>query len=211
MSSHKDILARLVMLERKFGPPRSPVDISVFEPLFRRHEYTRIVGMVKDQMRLDMGLKVGYVKKGGKANNPAWIALPQPMPIYGTTAFRRLMIIMYVQRSLIDKHSCESFVLAIAHELSHVVLAATGLQLPHDEKLVDLTAMHLGYHRIFLEGSKMPSRERTMISERVVRRKWIFWKEVVYVIRPGPAVSLGRLGYLTEAEVAFAHAHLEKR
>jgi hypothetical protein len=41
---------------------------------------------------------------------------------------------------------------AVAHELSHIILYSVNHALQHDERAVDLTAMHFGFAEAYAEG-----------------------------------------------------------
>ena len=63
-----------------------------------------------------------------------------PWPVTVAERFRRVRVIVTSMRVLEGK-SFACVVAGFSHELSHVVLCATGHRLQHDEKAVDLTAM----------------------------------------------------------------------
>jgi hypothetical protein len=52
----------------------------------------------------------------------------------------------------LGEYNFESVVCAIAHEMSHIVLAATGHPLRDNEKVVDLTAMLSGFAELYVRG-----------------------------------------------------------
>jgi hypothetical protein len=98
------------------------------------------------------------------------------MPAYGTNAFKELRLDLYLRRSFLLQSSYDEIAIAIAHELSHVALDSIHHPLRGCEKAVDLTAMLLGFRRLYLTGSE--KQENNIIH---------------------------RLGYLSAREVLQAH------
>ena len=59
---------------------------------------------------------------------------------------------MFIKKSFLDEDRFEQVVMAIAHELSHIVLHGLNHPLRECEVAVDLTAMILGYRDFYLDG-----------------------------------------------------------
>jgi hypothetical protein len=102
------------------------------------------------------------------------------LPPYGTPAFRDLKLTMYLRKSFLVQSDYDEAAVAIAHELSHVVLESIGHPLREEEKAVDLTAMLLGFGLLY---------------------KTACHKELHY----HGGMTEKRLGYLTPAEVDAAN------
>jgi hypothetical protein len=119
--------------------------------LYKRKDYTQMVRVVRDSMGLNLRVKVGVVNKGGP-NVPAWIETVQPMPLINTSEFRNTLVTVFLRKSFLDVSSFERIVMAIAHEMSHVVLYGIQHPLMKVEEAVDLTAMLLGYRDIYVKG-----------------------------------------------------------
>jgi hypothetical protein len=89
------------------------------------------------------------------------------MPSYGTKAFKELTIKMFFRKSFIEQAYDEAAV-AIAHELSHVVLESIRHPMRRCEKVVDLTAMLLGFRSLYASGSHKEQHFGNTISFRSI-------------------------------------------
>jgi hypothetical protein len=105
-------------------------------------------------MHLDLQVSLRIAEIGGKERPPMWIETPNAMPPYGTAAFRRTRVWIYIRRDILNGKPFEWLVAGIAHELSHVVLFSIGHPLQHNEKAVDLTAMILGYQNFVVNAER---------------------------------------------------------
>jgi hypothetical protein len=97
-------------------------------------------------MNVDVALTIHWTS--GPAPTPnarAWIILPEKMPYYGTPAFKKLKLDIFILKYYAATTSYREFAITIAHELSHVVLESIQHPLRDEEKAVDLTAMLLGF------------------------------------------------------------------
>lgn len=121
--------------------------------LYRDKNYTGMAGYIKHTLKLPMGLRVGYVNSGGEGENvPAWVEMPDPLPPYGSQAFEKLQLTMYIRRSFLAQAPFPTVVAVMAYELCHIVLDSTGHPLRREEPAVDLTAMMLGYRTFYVDG-----------------------------------------------------------
>jgi hypothetical protein len=132
---------------------RDPVRHTELRTLYARKDFTGMAAMVRKTMNLNMRLRIGLVNTGGRTSAPAWVQFPVPMPAYGTEAFKRTLVTMYLRKSFLEMHDFEVIVSAIAHELSHVLLQSVNHVLQLSEEAVDLTAMMLGYRDFYRLGS----------------------------------------------------------
>lgn len=69
------------------------------------------------------------------------------MPYYCTQSFKELTIKMYFRKGIFEE-AYDVAAAAVAHEFSHVVLESTRHPFRKCEKVVDLTAMLLGFSRV---------------------------------------------------------------
>ena len=196
---HSDLDAWTSDLVAFFKGASDPVKTKEMREFFSARDFTSLVGVIKRELRLDVRLRIGYVKSGGDANSPAWVELPQPMPPYGTESFRRATVTMFIRNEFIKQLPFETVVSAIAHEMSHIVLEATGHPLRKNEKVVDLTAMILGFSEIYVKGI---AHERTFeVYDDAIQGE-------NFVISNGSSRSTRtvkyKLGYLTVEEVLEA-------
>lgn len=132
---------------------QQPVDLEVLQTLNSVQEYTQMIRWIMRCLKLDLRLTVGYVNSGGPTGAAAWIETPDPFPRYGSPAFKNLHLKMYVRKSFLADAPLQAKVLVFAHELSHIVLNATGNPLRHEEPAVDLTAMMLGFRECYVVGA----------------------------------------------------------
>ncbi len=133
-----------------FGGMKPSVDMNVLRRLHQGGDYSGLVHAIKDHLELEVNIRVVLVNPGGsKDAPPAWISLPKPMPIYGTREFKHSLWTVYLQTSMLEDMTTEVVSVAIAHELSHIVLESTEHALKNEEKAVDLTAMILGFARAY--------------------------------------------------------------
>jgi hypothetical protein len=117
-----------------------------------------MVQLIKKTMNVEVNLLVlwvpeGLAAKGNEKDAPAWVTLPVDMPPYGSKAFRELRLEMCFRRPFLERSTYDQASSAIAHELSHVILESIKHPLRKCEKAVDLTAMLLGFSRMYESGS----------------------------------------------------------
>jgi hypothetical protein len=134
--------------------PVSTAKLKSLKSLHKARDYEGMVRLIRQSMNMQVRLTVGWVNSGGHKTKdgreaPAWIELPQRMPPYGTAAFHDLKLRMYLRKSFLAQSTFDEATVAIAHELSHVVLESIGHPLREEEKAVDLTAMLLGFRLLY--------------------------------------------------------------
>jgi hypothetical protein len=165
----------LALLHGSLGGSRASVSPIKLRELHDRHDYTGMVKLIRDGMGLDLRVRVALVNHGGPNGAPAWIKRPDPFPRNGTPEFKRTVVTVHLRKAFLLKYKFEHVVMAIAHELSHVVLFRIGHPLEKVEEAVDLTAMLMGYSEFYFNGFELLRTER-----------------------------LGTLGYLTGDEIRYA-------
>jgi hypothetical protein len=179
-----------------------PVDEKQLRELFSRQDYPGMVKIIRDNMNLDLRVRVGLVNEGGPMDAPAWVSAPKPMPRFGTAEFQQTLVTVFLRKSFVNRHSFEEVVIAIAHELSHIVLFGIGHPLQECEEAVDLTAMLLGYRDLYIVGCFCEVRPASI------------WERLNRVINAW-VTGVGRrtyrtFGYLTPEEVRYAAVVLGK-
>jgi hypothetical protein len=115
------------------------------------------------------------------------------MPLYGTREFEQTEVMMYLRKSFLRDGFFESTVLAIAHELCHIVLDGIAHPLRRSEEAVDLTAMLLGFRDFYVTGCHITRRAPRQMTEL----------HVSYTI----STEL-RCGYLSPEEVKYAAIYM---
>jgi hypothetical protein len=138
---------------RQALPHVPPVPEQKLRALHRERDYEGMVRLIRSTMNVDVRLRIGWVNSGGPNNAPAWIQLPVEMPGYGTAAFKELTLDLFIRKSFLETSTYQRAAIVIAHELSHVVLESIRHPLRKEEKAVDLTAMLLGFSRLYQAGS----------------------------------------------------------
>ena len=109
-------------------------------------------------MNVKVDLRIVWVSEGdaniGSVKDaPAWVDLPGEMPLYGSDAFWKLRLDIYLRRSFLERSAYDQVTAAIAHELSHIILDSIKHPLRRCEKAVDLTAMLLGFSQVYASGA----------------------------------------------------------
>ena len=195
VQAYVDALVRYFVL-------RPPVDPGPLRALYDAKRYTALVGHMRDSLSLDIRLRVGYVFSGGPQNAPLWVDVPISIPRYGTEAFRRTTVDMYIRKEFIEGAPFGAVIEGIAHELSHIVLEGLDHPLKRYERAVDLTAMVLGY-RHFTPGMEYGSR---IVFSDLYSDPRKFFKGVWDELRG----SRSQLGYLTREEGEYALKLMER-
>lgn len=191
-----EIQVRLEHITKLLGKARDPVAKTELQKLFKARQFKALVSCVRQLMQLEeLRLTLGWVNSGGPNNAPAWVRIPVPMPLYGTNAFQSTKITIHIRKSFLEEWSFEGVVAGIAHELSHVLLASLKSPYWNDEMATDLTAMHLGFRKYFVEGSvyahTAPRTFMKILSD-------LLWGS------SRSAVRINTVGYLTQAEYRYA-------
>jgi hypothetical protein len=158
---------------RRMLPYVPPISVAALKSLHKAHDYKGMVKLIKRAMNIeDVTFLVVWVpedaeKTGKHKDAAAWVNLPNEMPSYGTKAFKELTIKMFFRKSFIEQAYDEAAV-AIAHELSHVVLESIRHPMRRCEKVVDLTAMLLGFRSLYASGSHKEQHFGNTISFRSI-------------------------------------------
>lgn len=138
--------------------PLVPIGIrKALRTLREKRDYKGMVRLVKKAMNVEIDLRVLWVRDGtasdqSRSQAPAWVRMPLEMPTYGSAAFKELRLDICLRRSFLDQSTYDQIAIVIAHELSHIVLASIKHPLRECEKAVDLTAMLLGFRRLYVSG-----------------------------------------------------------
>ena len=177
------IESQLKVLRTTFGDGQPPAPHDRLRLQFKEKNYTGIVKYIRDSMHLNLRIRVGIAKTIRSNETPAWVEMPSPMPLLGTSEFKRTLATIFLNKDFLARASFEQLVVVIAHEMSHIVLNALRHPLRVEETAVDLTAMLLGFRDFYIDGC-----------ETVTTHRWFYRREV----------QIRRLGYLTKAEVDHA-------
>jgi hypothetical protein len=158
-----------------------PVNLAGLRFLHSARDYKGIIRVVKRLMNIEaitfqvVWVPDGAAQSGGLKNAPAWVEMPPDMPFYRSKEFEEMTLKMFFRKSFFEQ-SYDGAILAVAHELSHVVLVSIRHPLRNCEKAVDMTAMLLGFSHLYEEACHKEEQS-------------------------GNTISIQTLGYLTRDEV----------
>ncbi len=192
-----------------FGPPRPAVAVQTVQSAYNENGLKGIVLRVKSDLRITCKVFVVTVNEGGSESRFAWVRThPQILPPYGTKEFERSWVTVSLSRALQATADKRLVAFAIAHEFSHVILDSTGHPHRTNEKVVDFTAMWLGYAEFYQHHRKNNSVQTDIINpESVLGRALSFFGLSKYL--PVKEQRL-RVGYLTDEEVEQATAVIQR-
>jgi len=194
-------------LVKSYGKPRKPINTSVFYSEFIRREYTKLVVSITRDMKLDMKMKIGYVRSGGPTNAPAWVMIPAYIPMLGTNAFRQWTVEMFIRKSFLEGAPFHAVMSTLSHECAHILLSSTRHPLARVEEVVDLTAMFLGYRDIFVQGVEyfhMPSLETISGAVKSITLENVLDTSAAYRAIEMCTPEERKLGYMSTEEYRFA-------
>jgi hypothetical protein len=157
-----DVKAHLDQL-RKVLPYVPPIAVEKIKALHEKGDLGGVVKLVRNTMNVNVHLTLHWTSglhwtsensaTWKRPNAPAWIVGPEKMPYYGTDAFKEVKVDLFITKEFAGKAQYYQFAMAVAHELSHVVLDAIDHPLRQEEKAVDLTAMLLGFSYLYRKGA----------------------------------------------------------
>jgi hypothetical protein len=144
----------LYSIRRVFGPARPPYPPGSLERLHAAGDISGMVSELKSYFNLEMQFRVGRVSSGGLKGHDMWVKMPLLMPPRHTALSRNLTIDIMVRRTFLQRAPAEVFVVTLAHEFGHVMLNSCYHEFREEERVVDLTAMHLGFRDYFVQYSE---------------------------------------------------------
>jgi hypothetical protein len=137
---------------REALPYVPPIPVQEIKALHKTGDLGGVVKLIRNTMNVGVGLTIHWTGGPPPKEIPgalAWINLPGKMPYYGTAAFKDLKLDIFIMKSFAQTKPYDQFAMAVAHELSHVVLESIEHPLRKEEKAVDLTAMILGFSYLY--------------------------------------------------------------
>ncbi len=152
----KDMLEVYIKnLKRSFGL-MPPVPEENMRRLYDAKDYHGLTGAIMSTMKIDLRVNLGLVNSGGPAA-PAWLRRPKYLPPIHSPLYRNTVVTVFLRKSFLAEAGFASVVLAISHELSHVILDSEQHELRTKEEAVDLNAMLLGFRDYYIRGAEMRS------------------------------------------------------
>lgn len=189
-------------LSTALGGVRPLITSEKLREMHRKKDFASMVHYIRTTLKLDLRIRVGFVNSGGSTQAPAWINTPITMPPYGTSAFRKTPVTIYIRKTFLKQQPFETIVSAIAHELSHIVLKAIGHGLKNQEEAVSLVAMILGYRNFFRIGCQY------IEDIESVQKQWYLCKMIYglsnLIFGKKMVTHTHTFGYLTIDEINFA-------
>lgn len=144
MTNREEQLASITKTLKNSFPVINPINRNLLEGLFNEKKYTEIFSVMKNHMGITCRLSVKCITtKRNPSDSPATVDIPENFPLFGTSAQKNLVIKLTFYKELTD--SFFVFIMAISHELSHIVLNSVAHPLKTSEEATDITAMILGY------------------------------------------------------------------
>lgn len=141
----------LTLLVNSYGirPQQSDKALRI---LFKQGLYGECVFELMKKMSITNRVKVTCYAdaKYPRLNSGAFISIPTNVPRFASAEFQQWIVPVGVKKSTTLHFA--SFVYAVAHELSHVVLYSTGHNLRHSEIATDLFLITSGFGEIMKEG-----------------------------------------------------------
>lgn len=122
--------------------------------------------------------------KYGSEGIYAQVHIPNDLPFYGSPQFTNFEIKVFTNRKILIHE--DTFVMVIAHELSHILLESLRFVKKNNEIYVDLVQILLGFGDFYKRGRVIVEK----ISETQYKKTTI--------------------GYLTDDNVSFAYDYIEK-
>ncbi len=138
-------------LSVSLGGIRKPVADDDLWTLYSNEDFVGIIKHIKRSLHLDINLRIGFVANT-RFSAPAWVQIPNSLPMYGSPAFERYRVVMHIKKDFLMECPFESIIYGIAHELCHILLYALRHELKDSEEATDLTAMMLGYRHFYRFG-----------------------------------------------------------
>lgn len=153
-SKEIDVRAYIEQLRRAL-PYVPPIPVKKIKALHNNGDFGGVVKLIRSTMNVDVGLTLHWTTTPPREmpNAPAWITMPAKMPYYGTDAFKELKLEIFIMKPFANTAPFDQFAMAIAHELSHIVLDSIEHPLRREEKAVDLTAMILGFSYLYRKAA----------------------------------------------------------
>lgn len=129
--------------------------------------------------------------KRGRAGITAEVYIPNNLPLYGSSSLKNFPIKVKISENINEYP--DTFMVVMAHELSHIVLYSLQHSKKENEIYTDITAMLLGFNEIISNGRKTVKQheQRSLLSTTTIT------ETVTY-------------GYLTDSNFNFAHNKIKE-
>jgi len=178
-----------------------PINPEKLKKLYEEKKFVEIAHYIQTNLRINLQLRIKFENFRGPDNAPAWIGIPELMPLYGSRTFNQLILTIHVWKSFL-KNPFEAIIRSFAHELCHIILRALSHELQYKEEAVDLAAMIFGYRNFFRTGSQY----KEIIKQE---KNGPFFKKIIDFLsgnskKQKNVIRTHTFGYLTLDEINFA-------
>lgn len=149
---------RLQQLITTFDGVREDFDLDVIREAYAQKKYTECIFVIQNFIKIPFKLRVAYVNSGAKGRGHVWLETPVNLSTlvlhHGVEHVNKYCdITIWLRKPFLETAlSIETFVYAIAHEMSHIILNAQEHPLRRSEPAVDLTAAIHGFSNILHIG-----------------------------------------------------------
>ncbi len=140
------------LFRKSLGKPHEPASAEALRKYFAERAYAKLAGLIRSELKISARVRLGLVKSGGPATTNFWARIPYPVPPYGTEAFTRSVITLFLRKSFLESLPFELLVIGIAKPLTGFLLKSIGSRVADDEAAVDVAAMFLGYSDFYLKA-----------------------------------------------------------
>lgn len=121
---------------------------------WEQEKVAEMVSVLSKHMGIGCDLRLSLVKDDFVGlDAPAWTEVPKYFPFIDTAEYRTTEVTIFVRKSALDTWQFDSLIVALAHELSHIVLESFQQGFEKVEEAVDITAIILGFGRFYIRGS----------------------------------------------------------
>ncbi|MCI0557555.1 MAG: hypothetical protein MN733_03595, partial [Nitrososphaera sp.] len=110
MTHTSDLHSKFESLQKSLGGVRYAPDRETLRALWDSKDHTGLLGSIACHMHVDLKLIMAFVRKGGPQGALAWVQLPQPMPHYGSRAYKGLKITVYIRNDFLVSAPFETVV-----------------------------------------------------------------------------------------------------
>ncbi|MFC1608860.1 hypothetical protein ACFL2R_00650 [Patescibacteria group bacterium] len=151
--SNKELLVALNGLVSNLGlrDGLGSNELSQARGLYDNKEYGKCLGVLKKNFRFSPTIHM-FRKKDQKVGTH--VVVPEPFPRIGTPAYSKLIVEFHIHYQTINI-SFETFITAVTHELSHLVLDSIQHHARRNELAVDMLPLVFGFEDIVKKGRKV--------------------------------------------------------
>ncbi len=157
-------------------PKKTIVDQRLLNDYFEAKKYAQLISEMKKHLSIPCRLNVKCLKHAPEL--VAKIDMPHNFPLYGTKDYEKLVLTMKFNKDLLNNF--HAFVLAISHELSHIVLYSLNHPLKRSEVATDITAIWLGFSYFYELGHTIY--QKNGLGSSFIKTGYLSFEELIHVL-----------------------------